>query len=192
MKQIKVLRPRCLDCDFRIMMFDGNAKCAEGMEQALGKQFCSYGKKHREFRKSDPKVYPPSWCPRLKKPSVFRVYDFKDTESWLMHRMLKNDSVPPSYRCAVRTIGTTNLTPRDFYREALKTDVSTVLGIEVHSGEIIEIDDGMVPYCFYYSHRTIEVLAHWFPEKARSNIYKSDQSVSTKNEECEGNGSSEL
>ena len=128
-KPQKVLRPRCIDCEFRFASF-GDKQCPEGIVLEFGKQYCSYGKTYREFRKKDPKVYPPNWCPRMKTPTEFRIYDFKDVEAWFIYRMSRNNTAPPSYRCAVRIDGTTRLSPVNFFREALTSDVSTLLGVK--------------------------------------------------------------
>ena len=32
----------------------------------FGQQYCTAGKKYRMFKKKDPKIYPPNWCPKLK------------------------------------------------------------------------------------------------------------------------------
>ena len=80
----------------------------------------------------------------------------------------------------MRTEGTTRLSPFEFFREAAVVEISTLLGVEVHSGEIIGIDDGLIPYCFYYRDREVEILKHWRPEIARSNTNLSDQTVITR------------
>lgn len=175
----KVHKPKCIDCEFRIVSCEDHKSTV----LQLGKHYCSYGNKYREFKKIDPKVYPPSWCPKLKSPSEFRIYDFKDSEAWLLYQMSKTSSAPPSYRCAVRLSGTIWLSPVEFFRRALESDVSILLGVAVQSGEIIEIDDGLKPYCFYYSHRSVDVLTHWDPEKAQRNFYHSEPSIRSNIEE---------
>ena len=177
MKHKRIPKPRCIDCEFRLAYYDDSIKYTEGIMPEYGKHYCSFGKRFREFRKKDPKIYPPSWCPKRKMPSEFCIYDFKDSEAWLLNRMVKNSSAPPSYRCAVRRSGTTSLSPGEFYREALTSDVSALLEVEVKSGEVVEIDDGLIPYCFYIKHHSVEVLTHWCPEKARRNIYTWSTSV---------------
>ena len=56
----------------------------------MGERFCTGGKRARKFKRSDPKIYVPDWCPTRKKPCELRVYkrdgeketDFIDVVSW--------------------------------------------------------------------------------------------------------------
>ena len=101
------------------------------------------------FKKKDPKIYPPNWCPKLKKPCEFRVYDFKDANTWYLHTLLKRKSPPDGYQYAVRLSGTVNLTPSAFFSMAKRKGASELLGVMVKIGEIVEIDDGLTSNCFY-------------------------------------------
>lgn len=78
----------------------------KGVTMHLGERFCVAGKRARKFKRSDPKTYVPSWCPRLKAPCELRIYGFKNQREWRMHRSmcayLGEDTSPSAFRYAVR------------------------------------------------------------------------------------------
>ena len=39
----------------------------KGVTMHLGECFCVAGKRARKFKRSDPKIYVPDWCPKRKK-----------------------------------------------------------------------------------------------------------------------------
>ena len=49
---------------------------------------------------------------------------------------------------------------------------SELLGVEVKSGEIVEIDDGLKPCCFYVKFGDSKYLPHWDYNRARENQYR--------------------
>ena len=51
-----------------------------GVMMRLGDVFCVFGKKARRFKKSDPKLKVPQWCPRRLPMRKLRIYDFQDAE----------------------------------------------------------------------------------------------------------------
>ena len=123
------------------------------------------------FKKKDPKIYPPNWCPKLKKPCEFRVYDFKDANTWYLHTLLKRKSPPDGYQYAVRLSGTVNLTPSAFFSMAKRKGASELLGVMVKIGEIVEIDDGLTSNCFYLTLNGVKYLPYWDTARARKNEY---------------------
>ena len=125
----------------------------------------------RMFKKKDPKIYPPNWCPKLKKPCEFRVYDFKDANTWYLHTLLKRKSPPDGYQYAVRLSGTVNLTPSAFFSMAKRKGASELLGVMVKIGEIVEIDDGLTSNCFYLTLNGVKYLPYWDTARARKNEY---------------------
>ena len=54
----------------------------------LGDVFCVFGKKARRFKKSDPKLKVPQWCPRRLPMRKLRIYDFQDARARLLHERL--------------------------------------------------------------------------------------------------------
>ena len=138
--------PSCLNCQYRMVIGDSASET----------RYCTgfKKKKPRRFRKSDPRIKPPKWCPRRLSPPVCRIYGFADKNSELMEFMLRNDLgfIHPSPRhYKLRMEVSLGLTAKDFFTETQKEYLENILPPEaqVKSGEIIEIDDGFRPYSFY-------------------------------------------
>lgn len=126
----------------------------------------------RRFRSSDPKYKPPKWCPRLVSPPVCRVYGFADEKSeymdWLLNR---KDYKPGKYishsesRYRLRCEVSLGLTAKRFYAAAQTESVESLFsdaGADLEYGEVIEIDDGLKPYYFYYLNYGKVVLLYSF------------------------------
>ncbi len=175
MKKKTVQKPRCATCTHRLTYMETLSRREGGLNLQFGREYCTAGKKYHMFRSKDPKTYPPSWCPKIKNPAEFRIYTFKDTDSWYLHYLVKPDAIPMSYQCAVRTSGTVELTPASFYSLLEEKSATELLGVPVKSGEIVEIDDGLKPYCFYIKLDHTEILPYWNPEVARNNEYHRDK-----------------
>ena len=123
-------------------------------------------RKARRFRRSDPRYKPPKWCPRRISPPVCRVYGFKDQESELSAWLLNQDmtsgkgigqKVSPTvlaYHYKLRLELPLAMTAKQFY-EAMQFEADTCAADEVRNqveyGEVIEIDDGLKPYYFYFT-----------------------------------------
>lgn len=70
----------------------------------------------------------------------------------------------------MRYEGTTDLTASQFQRELRERSVHEILGIVVHTEEVVEIDDGLNPYCFYFSgERFMPYVIYFKGERAREN-----------------------
>lgn len=124
-----------------------------------GTRYCA-GFKHRKpkrFRRSDPVSKAPKWCPKRITPPACRVYGFKDEQSEHMdflwreeYRSGRTKTISPSsfhyqFRAEIRL----GMTARQFFDAVQESPLYDVLPEEVHSGEVIEIDDGLQAYCFY-------------------------------------------
>ena len=72
-------KPRCSICPYYGVHNESVPKKVEGAFLRVGCRYCSGGKRIRVFKRSDPKVYIPSWCPRHKVPAEMRVYCYKNT-----------------------------------------------------------------------------------------------------------------
>ncbi len=132
-------------------------------------------RKAKRFRKSDPRYKPPKWCPRRISPPVCRVYGFVNEDAaitdWLFNReaaVAESGNEQGAYRSVsahrykFRLELTLGLTAKQFY-EAMQfgahTCVTSEIRNQVEHGEVIEIDDGLKPYYFYYaSFRVIPLL----------------------------------
>lgn len=172
-----VRKPRCSTCPYRFMYLETVPRREGGVNLQFGREYCKAGKTYRQFKAKDPKTYPPEWCPKRKIPSEFRIYAFKDVNTWYLHRCVTQSSAAPSaYQCAVRCSGTTDLSPASFLSLLEEKSASQLLGVEVRNGEVVEIDDGLKPYCFYITVDRIQVLPLWDTSRARQNTYERNES----------------
>lgn len=135
---------------------------------------CFKRRKAKRFKSSDPRFKAPKWCPRRLSPPVFRVYGFKDDMSEymeMMHRMDyemgRSKIISPSashYKPRIEL--SLGQTAKEFYDSVQMEPLSDVLPLEVHSGEIIEIDDGLQPYYFYVlAYSTVIPLPYFYLTK---------------------------
>ena len=81
-------KPTCADCPHNLQYMERLPIKKKGVTMHLGERFCIAGKRARKFKRSDPKTYVPSWCPRLKAPCELRIYGFKNQREWRMHRSM--------------------------------------------------------------------------------------------------------
>ena len=75
-------KPTCADCPHNLQYMERLPIKKKGVTMHLGERFCVAGKRARKFKRSDPKTYVPSWCPRLKAPCELRIYGFKHQREW--------------------------------------------------------------------------------------------------------------
>lgn len=147
--------PTCPGCQYHQLV--GCARYCNGFPKK---------RKSKRFRKSDPKYKPPRWCPRLISPPVCRVYGFVNSEAsimdWLLNReasAARSGNEQDAYRSVsahrykLRLEFPLGMTAKQFY-DVMLSDVSTCVTSEIRNqveyGEVIEIDDGLKPYYFYF------------------------------------------
>ena len=175
MAREKIRRFCCRECPDCFTYGAAVPKKVPGAFLKFGGRYCRGGKKTREFKPRDPKVYPPSWCPKLKSPAEYRVYAYKDTDAWYKHDLLRSIGLsdrPRGNEFAVRIEGYTTLSARAFWKEVEFKFASEVLGVPVHCDEVIEIDDGLRPYFFHVEDWDVKVLTYFQRDKARENHYE--------------------
>ncbi len=128
-------------------------------------------KKSRRFRSSDPKIKAPKWCPRRLPSPVCRVYGFANERSKAMdfltsrHFDRKHDQYiyPSPYHYKLRLETPLGINARTFFERASHSDLDDFLmEADVSLGEVVEIDDGLHPYYFYYLSWGCFVLAPSF------------------------------
>lgn len=117
------------------------------------------GRKPKPFRKSDPYSKAPKWCPRRLSPLACRIYTFKTPKDeqleWLLHWESSKQnsdyiSVTKS-RYTVTKEFAMHMTAKQFYDATELEPVAKILpDYEFTFGEIIEIDDGLKSYAFYF------------------------------------------
>jgi hypothetical protein len=90
--------------------------------------------------------------------------------------MLAADGIshgPLDFEYAVRYEGHTELSASAFQELTDSQTPSEALGLKLHSKEVIEIDDGIVPYHFYLVESFIARSIFFDGEKARKNQLES-------------------
>lgn len=168
----KVHKPHCYDCPFLMRYNDSVPKKVKGAFLKYGYRYCTCGKRIREFKPRDPKVYIPSWCPRKKSPAELRIYCYKNDNVWFLQFLLGAEGIsqgPLESDYAVRYEGHTELSASAFHEMTDERSPSDVLGIKVHDKEVIEINDGIVPYYFYLAKPIVVLSISFDGEKSRKN-----------------------
>lgn len=141
-------------------------------------------KKPKRFRSSDPAIKVPKWCPRRLSPKVCRIYGFADERSEFMEQLSVSNFDPnepyiypiESHYTLRREIPI-SMTAKQFFQAAKSETLEDILpDSDLALGEVIEIDDGLRPYYFYYFgfQRTIPVPI-FHPLKAGKNIKPTEE-----------------
>jgi hypothetical protein len=169
----KIYKPTCHNRPCYLECKGDLPQKVKGKTLLPGKRYCAGDKRIKAFRAGDPKVQAPSWCPLRKTPPVLRIYCFKNSFSRMVHEMLRRDgkvSYPNDTDYAMRYEGTIDLTASQFRRELRERSAHEILGAAVHMEEVVEIDDGLEPYCFYFSEkRYMPYVIYFRGERAREN-----------------------
>ena len=98
---------------------------------------------------------------------MLRVYEFKDTESWYMHKMF--GSLPLAYRYCVNFEGPAPISPKEFWKHFGHTGISFQLPFYVQTGWVVEFDDGIRQLFFYCTDKGFDILTGFQSDVARSN-----------------------
>ena len=117
------------------------------------------GRKPKPFRKSDPYTKAPKWCPRRLATPVCRVYTYKSPEDeqmeWFLHKETSMQN--SNYISVIKSRYITakefpaHMTAKQFYEATEQEPIASIIpDYAFKFGEIIEIDDGIKPYAFYY------------------------------------------
>lgn len=176
----KITRFRCAECPFRFTYREAVPKKVPGAFLKSGGVYCKGGKKVRGFKKKDPKVYPPSWCPRQKSPVEYSIYTYKDSNAWLLYHLLQADGAaysPCGFEFALRTEGQIDFSAGAFQDEIERRSPSDVLGVPECCGEVIEIDDGLKPYFFHVTEMCVKPLYSFNKDAARENQYRGENGL---------------
>lgn len=141
--------PGCRQCQYHQIV--GSTFC--------GTRYCAGFKrrKPKRFRKSDPVLKAPKWCPRRISPPACRVHGFKDRQSEYMDRLWRTEYLsgrvkaisPASFHYVPRAVIPLGMTAKQFFDAAQEGPLDDILPEKVGNGEIIEIDDGLQPHYFY-------------------------------------------
>lgn len=115
----------------------------------------------KRFRSSDPRYKPPKWCPKRLTSPVCRIYGYADEHRAVMDRMMRCDDdprehdyiYPDAWKYKLRLELSLGLTAKQFWEAAQRDTVEDVLSeADLEYGEVVEIDDGLKPYYFFYAY----------------------------------------
>ena len=166
-------KPVCGGCPHNLHYSDPIPQRAMGVMMHLGERFCIGGKRARRFKRSDPKIHVPNWCPRRKYPCELRVYMFKSTSSWWLHMSLEKDLgrvLPPEgHNYALVESLSTELSPREFWKRLESESYLDLLDVTLEPYGVLEIDDGLKPAFFYYMDGGFTLTPLFNAEMARQN-----------------------
>lgn len=56
----------CYECEKHLRYMESSPAKQMGVTMHMGEHFCTGGKRARKFKRNDPKIYVPSWCPKRK------------------------------------------------------------------------------------------------------------------------------
>lgn len=172
--------PNCVLCPHNLYYSDAIPMRKQGVMMHLGERFCLGGKKARRFKRSDPKMIVPAWCPLRKTPCELRLYGFKSFRDEWMHlelcRSFGKACPPEEYRYALIYKGRTELSPRDFWERCgtMPDPVEGLLESPVEKYQVLEIDDGLKPVFFYKTGWGFKLLHSFKGETARENKLEED------------------
>ena len=151
LKNFKFFEPSCTECSSYSML--GAFPCET--RSCLAK-----GRKGKRFKAADPKYRVPKWCPKRLPSRVCRVFRLKEEEKSLERaRRAVADSNELTYYpvsgyrydpepSPERRIG---YTVRQFYERVNQDGPEDTLDdLDLEFGDLLELDDGLKPYYFYY------------------------------------------
>ena len=151
MYEEKVRKFKCYYCSDCKLYAGSETKTIHGRRMKPNTKYCTGGKKIIIFRSDDPKVNVPKWCPKRRVPPTLRIYNFRSPEIEAGESMLAANGIsffPYPSRYAVRYEGESPYTAMDFARQIKKRPLAELLSMQLLPYEILEIDDGIRPYCF--------------------------------------------
>lgn len=170
----KVYQPMCSGCPHDLYYSGSIPQKQFGVMMHCGEHFCTGGKRARRFKKSDPKIHVPAWCPKRKTPCEVRIYGPKSVQDWLLQCAFHDDGIsdPSAHRYAMRTQGTTELSSYEFWKRCEEEPVAEWFPFKLKQFEVLEIDDGLNPTYFYYVDGDFVSVCLFDGETARKNVYK--------------------
>lgn len=153
-------KARCAECPKYLKYREKETKRQHGTTMRPGCRYCLAGKRARLFKKKDPKVYVPKWCPRRISPPILRVYGQIDGALHYHDVYVGGHQMtwPDAGGYALRFQGRALYAGRDFYtiihnREkdhpVGAAEIAEELSTPVSRHDVVEFDDGIKPM-FYW------------------------------------------
>lgn len=166
-------RPSCVGCPHNLYYGEFTPKKQFGVMMHCGEHFCTGGKRARRFKRSDPKIAVPQWCPKRKSPCEVRIYALKSKQDQQMFLCLSADPNDPlyisEYRYALASSTRIELTPQEFWISCQNEPGTELLDADIPLYSVVEIDDGLIPAFFYRTVEGFRIVSHFNTAKAKEN-----------------------
>ena len=146
----KVRKFKCYYCSDCKLYAGSETKTIHGRRMKPNTKYCTGGKKVIIFRSDDPKVNVPKWCPKRR---MLLCYGSTTSALWklswakvcLRPTEFRFSPTPAAMQCGMRGL--------TLYRDGIcKANQKVLFGrtapYAAAAYEILEIDDGIRPYCF--------------------------------------------
>ena len=138
-----------------------------------GCHYCTGGKSVHIFKQRELKTgQVPSWCPQLIRPSIMRVYQYKDHDTPLFKLLLNFRGVadmPMAHDYALRYEGRLDLSAMELNELMLEKPLEQLLGMPAELNEVIEIYDGLTANYFWVKDIFALDCIYFDGERARLN-----------------------
>ena len=175
----RLIKPTCIGCSHDYSHLDAIPQKKFGVMMHCGEHYCTGGKRARRFKRGDPKIHVPQWCPKRKDPCELRIYALKSRRDWWMHCSLSNDAgkhfFVPAHRYALRYEGTIELSPYEFWKERAERPYADLLPVPIKLYEVLEIDDGLKPAFFYRDMNDFRLEPYFDAGRAKENVMEEDK-----------------
>lgn len=166
-------RPSCLGCPHNLHFGDFVPKKQYGVMMHTGEHYCTGGKRARRFKRGDPKIAVPQWCPKRKNPCELRIYELKSVQDRQMFLCLSGDPDDPlhisEYRYALASSTKIELTPQEFWGSCQNEPYTELLDADIPLYSVVEIDDGLAPAFFYRTADGLKIVPYFNTGKALAN-----------------------
>lgn len=144
-RQRRFTEPGCIGCEAHLDF--GLSRYCAGFKDK---------KRRKAFRKSDPLIKAPKWCPKRKIPCEYRIYSYVNEQAAAMGQFFDDVgrsgeiAFPMAHRYRLRAEGKTGTSPAAFFEQANSLDETPPLENEVIAkGDVVEIDTGLAQFFFY-------------------------------------------
>lgn len=163
MPGLTVTKPSCSGCEFYKGYYGSLPLKTHGVMLRMGDQYCTGSPQYRIVNGEADYNSKSGGCPKLKLPPELRVYRFKDKSardrrSSQMQQMDPNLDVPSAYSYALYYQGSSPMTAWILaYALDEGLDIPD-LEAPISIYDVVEIDDGIVPYFFYRTNFGFKVV----------------------------------
>lgn len=165
--------PACTDCSHLFSYEGQNPGKLGGTVLHYGESYCTKRKTPRLLRRWRSLLRTPDWCLKRVKPSLVRIYDFLDTESWLMHEKLcqsfGKEISPEGHRYALSEVRQLDMDAYEFQRKLRDFSVEVLLGTELGLHQVVEVFDGVQSVFLYKTLDGFVPVPTFGAERARRN-----------------------